>query len=99
MYVYIYIYIYVCIYISQKRDPCQIWNPKTPMAITWRPILHTWGELRQVTRSPDIYLCDKEEKMLYHWSGTEVQHDPWVVQYVQWQDMTVTEQAMDFDQG
>lgn len=28
-------------------------------------------EMDVVTRSPDIYLCDKEEKMLYHWSGTE----------------------------
>lgn len=25
----------------------------------------------EVERSPDIYLCDKEEKMLYHWSGNE----------------------------
>ncbi|CAJ1400892.1 unnamed protein product [Effrenium voratum] len=24
-----------------------------------------------VDRSPDIYLCDEKETMIYHWSGTE----------------------------
>jgi len=28
-------------------------------------------EMDVVERSPDIYLCDKDETMLYHWSGTE----------------------------
>ena len=85
IYVYVYIYIHICVYIyiskkgsvsnlePQNSDGVSIFSPYFFMAITWRPILHTWGELRQVTRSPDIYLCDKEEKMLYHWSGTEVQ--------------------------
>ena len=25
----------------------------------------------EVDRSPDIYLCDEKETMIYHWSGTE----------------------------
>ena len=84
MYMCIYIYMYMCVYIYIKKGiRVKFGTPKLRWCInlfpiffygqTWRPILHTWGELRQVTPSPDIYLCDKEEKMLYHWSGTEVQ--------------------------
>lgn len=36
----------------------------------------------EVERSPDIYLCDKEEKMLYHWSGNEASSA--IVSLVQW---------------
>ena len=52
MYNYIYIYVYVCIYIYmymcvyiyiyQKRDPCQIWNPKTPMVYQSFPHIFLW---------------------------------------------------------